>query len=134
MIRPQSDTVEYWYRVTDERRANWNPYDDDGGGGYTVYVYLYKYRVVKHTPKGVQLDVGMYSRPRLVLHASLNKFASPTIAEAIAAFTARKNAQSRILARRLYDVKTAKHLAATGRIQGLPEDFEHDFEQENTYD
>ena len=71
-----------------------------------VIVQRREFPVVRHTPKGVQLDIGL-GTTRLVLHGSHKKFACATDAEARHSFKARKRRQGLLLERQLATVKAA---------------------------
>jgi hypothetical protein len=70
-----------------------------------VDVYLKRYSVIKHTPKGVWLDNG-----RFVLKDARKRYACPTVEEARDSFKARKTAQIRILRRRARSAELAMGL------------------------
>lgn len=90
---------EIWYRFEDKLYAAPVNEDGDMGGPPRVDVTLFKYRVVKHTPKGVWLS--LYFDDRLfVLKSATRRFACPTLHEALVSFMARKKKQARILRRR----------------------------------
>ena len=108
-------TKETWYRYDDVHYAP--PVDEYGdsrpGIVGEIRIELRKFRVVKHTPKGVKLKqlFGDYIPPdmeeRLVLHASYKRYACPTIDEARTSFLARKRRQLRIYKARGHDAKIA---------------------------
>lgn len=84
--------IEYWYRYSDIATAP--PLDewDNPVGPSGVIIHLNAFKVLKHTPKGVQLDIG-WEDTRLVLHSATRRFACPTIEEAKISFLARKERQ-----------------------------------------
>lgn len=96
---------EYWYRIEDYVvSAGVNEWGDDLGRG-GVEISILRYRVIKHTPKGVWLDV--YGGKRFVLDSSVKRFACPTIDEALVSFYARKEKQIAICQWRIEDAKQA---------------------------
>lgn len=82
-----------YYRYNDVVYAppadEWGDHNGPGRSDIT----LSKFEVTKRTPKGVRLDNG-----RLVLDSSRNKYAYPSVQEALHGFIARKKSQRRILA------------------------------------
>jgi hypothetical protein len=91
--------VEYWYRFDDLR------------GTERVRVSVTKYPVLRHTPKGVWLDIGG-GRERFVLKRGRKRFACPTQDAAMESFKARKERQRKILMAQLQGVEAA--LVAAG--------------------
>lgn len=75
--------TEVWYRI-----------DSNHDGG----LWVQKYTVAKHTPKGVRLVNGMFV---LNPEGGKKRFAHPTFTEALAAFAERKRRYIRILTARL---------------------------------
>ena len=103
-MRPPPVGTECWYRCVDYSERNSG---NTIGSTFTLgsarrsthtVVELCKFKVMKHTPKGVRLYLSDYSHDdRLVLHDSRRKFAHPTKDEAIESFIKRKNSQLNIL-------------------------------------
>jgi len=85
---------EYWYRYHD--------YATTGG----VRVALQTFKVIRHTPKGVQLDLGL-GESRFVLQNARKRFACPKKDEALDSFKARKRRQKRLLEHQLRRVNLA---------------------------
>ena len=85
--------MEKFYRYEDTLYS----YGDDEYGFYSrLKVELREYPVIKHTLKGVWLDLG-FGMKRFVLIKARKRWALPTIEEAKISFLARKKAQLRIL-------------------------------------
>ena len=82
-------TVEYWYRF--DSRV-WRDYDRIKN----VTITLYRFAVIRHTPRGVWLDYGI-EKDKFVLVNSRKRFACPTLEEAKESFLARKRIQLNIL-------------------------------------
>lgn len=102
--------TELWYRYEDKRyAAPLNEWDEPEGQGRLV-VNLRKFEVLKHTPKGVWLRALGCSDKHFVLLQSTKRFACPTIEEAKASFTARKNKQIRIHQAQINNAKEALFL------------------------
>lgn len=70
-----------------------------------INITLSKYPVIKHTNKGVWLNV--YGTKRFVLNDSVKKFACPSKYLAKKSFLARKNRQVSILEKKLLIIKEA---------------------------
>ena len=83
-------TPEIYYRYEDPRSE-------------FEWIALRKYRVIKHTPKGVWVEVA-WNTKKLVLHNSRKKFANPTQAGALYDFKRRKLRQKEILSGRIYRI------------------------------
>jgi hypothetical protein len=98
-----NDNVEYWYRY-DEMESTTG-----------VRVYQTKYRVLKHTPCGVQLDV--WGFPRFVLARARKRFACPTDEEARESYMARKRRQIGILEAQLRRAKRGLHAMEQGKFE-----------------
>ena len=93
-----TDEVEYWYRYYDFRYAapiSCGEYDEEVIGTSTAAVHLEKFEVIKHTPKGVWINMGLGDK-KFVLKCARKRFACPTIEEAKESFLARKKRQLRI--------------------------------------
>lgn len=101
---------KYWYRIESGRRSDGVDMFDNPLGS-SVQVYINKYEVLKETPKGVWLKLGMFSGKRFVLHSSKKRFACPTLAEALESFEARKTRHIRFLQARMDDAREALHKA-----------------------
>jgi len=107
--------IDTWYRYRDYRVA---PYINEFGenvGRSKTEIALEAFRVIKHTPKGVQLDID--NETRFVRINSNKRFACPTIKEAKISFVARKKRQFKILKAQIESVKEALEKA-----EGLKED------------
>lgn len=100
---------EKWYRVESRRYAVYDEYGDSWGFTPVKLVTL-SYDVVKHTPKGVRLDIG-----RFVLHEAKKQWASPTLEAAMNHFAERRKAEIRILKGRLSIAERALELSIAGR-------------------
>lgn len=104
--KPLSPDSEVWYRYQDSLRAG--SYIDDFEsmiGPSQVVVTLYKYRVIKHTPKGVWLE--HRGGKKFVLKEARRRFAAPTVVEAKRDFIARKNRQIGIYSARIETAEKA---------------------------
>lgn len=96
---------EYWHRVEDYVvSAGVNEWGDDLGRGGVEVISL-RYRAIKHTPKGVWLDV--CGDKRFVLKSAKKRFACPTKLDALESFLARKNRQIAICQWRIDDARKA---------------------------
>jgi hypothetical protein len=99
-------TEDTWFRFEDVVYASMlDEYDEPTGPG-RLEVVRRSYRVVKHTPCGVQLDIG-----RFVKTAARKRYACPTEAEALESFLARKTRQLSILPAQASRVERAIALA-----------------------
>jgi hypothetical protein len=97
----------HWYRFEDVVYASMpDEYDEPTGPG-RLEVVLRRYRVVKVTPCGVQLDIG-----RFVKTTARKRFACPTEAEALESFKARKRRQLGILQAQASRVQRALDIVA----------------------
>ena len=94
-MEPMQIETDVWYRYEDVTyAAPLNEYDEPVGPGETR-VHLREFTVLKHTPKGVQLDV--YGQRKFVLKDATKRYACPTKEEASDSFLARKRRQLAIL-------------------------------------
>jgi hypothetical protein len=84
-----SSAEEVWYRVD--------------GASTDDALYLVSYTVLRHTDKGVWLDV--YGEEKFVLNGVGKRWANPTRHEAMVSFIARKKMQIRILSAQLNSTK-----------------------------
>lgn len=103
---------DIWYRMV-ERYISQGYVDECGdyiSGESRIELVFEEYRVVKVTPKGVQLSAGLYE-DRLVLFGSYKKFACPTKEQARRSFVARKDRQIKILKAQLRSSTTARDKA-----------------------
>lgn len=108
MPENHSDKPEIWFRIESMRFAPpLNEFDEPMGKGRLV-LSIYRYRVVRHTPKGVWLDVAVGER--WVRKEGHKRFACPTAIEAIESFRARKNRQIKILHAQLRDASESLYL------------------------
>ena len=102
---------EVWYRYTDHMvSAGVDEWGDSIGPG-RVEVCLSKFRVLKHTTKGVWLDV--YGQGRFVLNYSRKRYAHATVEEARESFIKRKERQIGI-----YSARIGQAEAAIRRVNG----------------
>lgn len=104
---------EKWYRYVDVRFA---PAGDEMGnrrGDGEVSVFVHTFPVLRHTPKGVWLDV--HGEERFVRTDATKRFACPTREEARESFLARKKAQIRILRSRLDRATQAWEIVGNSR-------------------
>ncbi len=109
----------YWFRFEEQRyAAPLDEFDRPAGRGRMV-LHLRKLKVLRETPKGVQLIGGGHgtSNPRLVLHDSHKKFACATREEAWLSFVARKNKQIAIYKARISDAEEAMTLGCYADIE-----------------
>lgn len=90
----------------DER---WYRYDADQDCGGSWHVRCFSFPVLKHTPKGVQLNV--WGKRRFVLRDARKRYACPTVEEAKESFMARKRRQYRIYRTRALDLEKLLDLA-----------------------
>lgn len=101
---------QVWYRAHGLRYAPpLDEFDHPVGKG-TCDVYIYEFRLIKTTEKGVWLDV--FDRPRFVRTDARKKFACPSKVEALESFIARKHRQKTILRSQLEDVLSMEDIAA----------------------
>lgn len=107
---------EYWYRFSTykEGLGYVTEWDDFISTGHIVKIRVDQYLVVKHTPKGVWLDLGW--RKRFVLRDSRKQFACPTLELARDSFIARKQRQICILKGNLKDAEDALRIAQTKEL------------------
>lgn len=85
-------TTEIFYRYEDVQYApTLNEYDEPVRGSGLLRVHLREYKVIKHTPCGVQLDIG-----RFVNTQRRKQFAHATKEAAKESFIARKERQASI--------------------------------------
>ena len=103
--------AEVYHRYDDRTYAA--PLDefDNPMGPSRLSIEHTTYPVLKATPKGVWLDLGLGGR-RLVLHASRKRFACSTEEEALRSFIERKKRQAGICDTRAEKARTALFLAA----------------------
>ena len=106
-----SDEIEYWYRY------------DEVESTTGVRVYQHKYRVLKHTPCGVQLDY--WGTRKFVNRSTRKRWACPTDQEARESYMARKRRQIGILKAQLRRAELGLHAMETGALvenKGFPFD------------
>lgn len=99
-----------WYRFEDHLVSAGVDEFDNSLGPARVEVNLRDFKVLKETPKGVQLQSWIQDR-RFVLRDCRKRYACPTIAEALESFLARKRKQISILTRRADNARYAMELA-----------------------
>jgi hypothetical protein len=105
----ESGGNEGYYRFDDYVIAYGEEDEFDSKIPPRVGVTLRRFRVMKHTPKGVWLDL-TWGKRRFVLNDSRKRFAHPSKEEARDSFLARKGRQVRILEARLEIAREAlKH-------------------------
>lgn len=96
----------FWYRIEDCRiAAPLNEFDEPMGSG-RAEIREAEYRVVRETPKGVWLDLGLGDL-RFVRRDARKRWACPTPEEALDSFRARKERQLRILRAQIDHVESA---------------------------
>jgi hypothetical protein len=99
------EEVEVWWRLEDFEESDipglalspngvWEP------GVPKISLLFRAFRVIKHTPRGVWLDV--YGMKRFVLKDSLKRYAYPTKAEAAMSYRKRKERQIKLLKAQLH--------------------------------
>lgn len=94
--------AEYWHRITSTRTAPpLDEYDNPIGRG-TVHAYCNNYAVIKHTPKGVWLNLHCGDK-RFILKSAKKRFACPTVEEAFISFEARTKRRVNILSSQISD-------------------------------
>lgn len=105
---------EVWYRYFEYWTTPIDEYDEPMPGQSTLHISLEKFPVVRHTPKGVQLDIGYGTRDdngklllRFVLKDARKQFACPTKLEAMKSFLARKKRQLSIYEARASSARIA---------------------------
>jgi len=99
---------EFWYRYEDRSYSTIIDADREIFGS-EVKLECRQYRVIKHTPKGVWLDV--YGRKRFVLNSAIKRFACSTRVLALESFIARKDRQIGIYTSRLMQAKQMRQEA-----------------------
>jgi hypothetical protein len=115
----KTDTNQYYYRYDGISYAPpADEYGDPGRGPGSQSLHLQKYKVLKHTPKGVWLQIGTYfdedawektreqvlkEKKRFVLHSARKRFACPTEELALESFIERKKRQASIYRARAYE-------------------------------
>ena len=105
---------EYWYRYEDYLEAPPLDQFDEHSGEATLRITLRKFKVTKHTPKGVKLiqvfgDFTSSGPERLVLNKAHKKYACPSKEEARISFLARKKKQLLIHQARCRQAEAAIH-------------------------
>jgi hypothetical protein len=117
-VEVTDDANEYWFRLEDQRyAASLDEFDEPIGRGRLV-VHVRKFKVVRHTPKGVWLIGGSYGGdPRFVLRGARRRFACQTLDEAKESFEARKSKQARIYRARADTSDEAVQLVRQGFIE-----------------
>ncbi len=101
------------------------------GGG--VYLELECFRVIRHTPKGVQLDLG-YASERFVLRSATKRYACPTKTEALESFIAKKRRQIRFLSAELKRTERILDVALSGETQKSAFEFDVEIIAKETID
>jgi hypothetical protein len=105
---------EFLYRYESHNTSNGCDEFDNPYPGHTVELYCRKYRIVKKTPKGhrielgIPMDIGGAGMPtKFILQNATKRFACPTKAEALDSFIARKKRYIRILGGHISDAEIA---------------------------
>jgi hypothetical protein len=116
MIRlkhPDNDDTEYWYRYKDvSARSRRSPRTNGVDKRFDLFtefnasIIREEFPVMKHTPKGVVLDIGMRN-PRFVLDGTRKQYAHPDDKDALTSFMYRKRAQRRILRNQIDQTESA---------------------------
>jgi len=88
---------KYLYRYNSHRVSCG---DEEYGYYSRIEAYLYRYKILKETPKGCWIERA-FDKPRFVLNEGRKKFACRTPELALESFKARKAAQVRILNARI---------------------------------
>lgn len=106
----ENDTPEFLYRYEERQTAElldtWeNPIKHTSG----LSLYLWRFQIVRRTPKGVWIDIG-YGDLKFVRLDARKRYACPTLEEAWESFDARKARQVSILTNQLRVAKAARHL------------------------
>lgn len=104
------DELEYYYK-----------YEATGETNGKVNFFMYKYRVVRKTLKGVFIDV--YGENKFILNDAKKRYAYPTEDLARISFVRRKERQISILTNQLKFVKRALIAETTGINKSYFEDF-----------
>lgn len=94
LTKGRDDYIDVWYRYEDKSYTG-SVNEDGTSYGSTIVVHLYKFPVVKLTPKGVWLNPYFENR-RFVRREAVRRYACPTIEEARTSFVARKRKQASI--------------------------------------
>ena len=109
---------EIYYRYEDFRQAApMDEYESPTGEGRPD-IQLFIFKVLRHTPKGVVIDLD--GGDRFILSAARKRFACPTKEEAMESFLARKNKQLEILRSQINHVKHVIEIA-----EGMKDDELH---------
>lgn len=105
---------KYAYRVTHTKYApSLDQFDNPSGPG-RVGLNVHKYRIIRETPKGIWIDMGIeyneISREyeptkRFVLLTARKKFANPSLTQAYIDYIMRKERQISILSGKINDIK-----------------------------
>ena len=105
---------EYWYRVEDR---SYSIADEWGDHCYTrTEIQVHRFEVIKHTPKGVWLNL-LFGDRRFVLASANKRFACPTVEEAVASFIARRTRQAQIYEARAKQARSLIERAKRGDIR-----------------
>lgn len=109
---------DVWFRYDEKTYASCDPYDEDRYS-FNTQIEITRFKVVRVTPKGVQLAGSGYSarRPRLVLHESYKRFACATVELALDSYLKRKQKQEAIYAARAKKAKDCAFQARQGRVK-----------------
>lgn len=108
-------TNDFWYRYEDSLISAGVDECDNPLGPPRVHVYLYEYPVIKYTPKGAWISVGV--EKKFVLRDARKRFACPTVEEARESFIARKRAYVRHLNARMVRAQEAIRFVETTERQ-----------------
>jgi len=107
-------TEEIYYRYEETRLSLGMDEYDNMIPGYNLSIDLCEYVVVRHTPKGVWINIGGsldHTYEKFILHKARKKFAHPTKEVALKSFRARKRAQTRILEGKLKQAEVALYMS-----------------------
>lgn len=111
---------DIWYRYDDRTYCGCSLDQYDGEHYYTTtQIEITRYKVLRVTPKGVQLVGGSFwsKRPRLVLFDSYKRFACATQAEALESYEKRKMRQAHIYQSRANKARECLLQAQRGRVK-----------------
>ena len=120
------EEIEYYYRYRDYSSCI-EDFNVDGDffptSASTVRLEVRKYKVIKHTPKGVWIEENWVHK-RFILNDSRKKWAYATKEEAARSFFRRKKSQVKLLSRQLQQAELA--LVGAEKLLQLPDLLEKD--------
>jgi hypothetical protein len=86
-----------------------------------IALYLHRYRVIRHTPKGVWVKTGWGDKAkRYILLTARKRWASPTRQEAWESFIARKTRQQNILYNQMMQAEAMTRLKPERAVDVSP--------------